>query len=482
MSGGATEVSGRDHWRAPGLLIVVAILTVGVLAGFVRAALIAPLRVPLDPNEGWNAYHAAAAIARGNPYAPGAGFMTNNYPPLSFYLVGILGCWLGDNVVAGRLVSLAAFASVCLIIALALRRLGASLYPAIFAASLFASTLLLTSDYVGMNDPQLLGHALQLAGLLLLLRSQRSDVHVIASATLFVAGGFVKHNLFALPLASFAWLVTTDRRSAVRFAAALVGFSIAGVVAVQAIMGVNLFHQLQSARGYSFVLLKSNAIDWLPVAALPLCSLGWLVSRFHRDKAVRLAGLYAGISIISGVALLGGAGVDVNAMFDADIALALCAGLAISRLVAIGGTAWCAAGGQAFAMLCIFPFALIALRTPDWHEASFWLRPLREERAVAARDIAFLRAHGGLAMCEDLTFCYWAGKSPTVDVFNLDQQFESGARDPAGFLRLLDVHEFASVELDETVPFPFAKDVESTFMRNYRVDHEDDEGTFLVPR
>jgi hypothetical protein len=85
-------------------------------------------------------------------------------------------------------------------------------------------------------------------------------------------------------------------------------------------------------------------------------------------------------------------------------------------------------------------------------------------------------------MCEDPTFCYWAGKAATVDVFNLDQQFATGARDTAGFLRLLNARAFASVEFDETAPFPFPKDVERAFLRNYRVDHQDDEGAFFVPR
>src|SRR5437660_10308378 len=67
--------------QAPALFALVAMLSIGVLAGFLRAALIARLHVPLDPNEGWNAYHAAAAMAAGNPYPPAGSLMVNNYPP-----------------------------------------------------------------------------------------------------------------------------------------------------------------------------------------------------------------------------------------------------------------------------------------------------------------------------------------------------------------------------------------------------------------
>ena len=77
--------------------------------GLWRAIATMGLRLPIDPNEGWNAYHAAAAMA-GAPLYPGAqSTMINNYPPLSFYLAGALGRVLGDNIFAGRIVSLLSF-------------------------------------------------------------------------------------------------------------------------------------------------------------------------------------------------------------------------------------------------------------------------------------------------------------------------------------------------------------------------------------
>lgn len=482
MSGRTTPVSAAAHWPAPGLLAVAAVLTVAALAGFARAILIAPLHVVLDPNEGWNAYHAASAIARGTPYPPTGSFLTNNYPPLSFYVVGTLGSWLGDNVLAGRLVSLVAFALVCALVVVALRRLGTAIPSVAFAAAFFASTLLLTSDYVGMDDPQLLGHALQLGALVLLLGRRRSSAVVIASAALFVAGGFVKHNLFALPLAALAWLVVTDRRSGMTLAVVLGGLSLVGIIIVQATLGVNLLHELQSPRSFSFDQLKASARDWIAIAGLPLCSPLWLLtSRTWKGQAVWLLSLYAGISVISGIVLLGGAGVDVNAMFDADIALALCTGVAISRLSRADRPIPRAAG-QLVAGLCVVPLAVTVLRSTDWRTASYWVYPMREEAALAKQDVSFLRAHAGPAMCEDLTFCYWAGKTASVDVFNLEQQFEAGARPTAPFLHLLQEGAFTSVELDATVPFPFSRDVQSVFLQKYRVDHSDDDGIFFVPK
>jgi hypothetical protein len=466
------------RWRrTPALFATVIALVVVVVAVLFRAALIAPLHVPLDPNEGWNAYHAAAAMA-GNPYPPANSFLTNNYPPLSFYVVGLAGSWLGDNIVAGRCVSLAAFAAIGLFIALTVGRMSADWGAATFATLLFAAILLLTSDYVGMDDPQLLGHACQLAGLLFVIRAPRTTAATVLAAFFFVAGGFVKHNLFALPLATLAWLYVFDRQSSFRYVAGLLAFAAAGFFATNAVLHVNLLLQLNSARAFSFVQLKTNLLQWLPAAAMPLCAWLWLVFRFARHEEVVFAGLYAALSIATGVLLFGGVGVDVNAMFDADIALALSAGLAISRLLAEQRRM----AAQVFCVLCVIPFAMIAWRTPDWRNTSFWFDPMRDETALAEDDVAFLERQAGPAMCENLTFCYWAGKSASVDVFNLDQQFETGARNPAPFLHLIRSRSFASVELDETTPFPLSESVEAVFLQNYRLHHHDDEGSFFVRR
>jgi len=71
-----------------------------------------PMRVPLNYNEGWNAYHAAQAMSGTPLYPPADSLLSNNYPPLSFYIVGIAGRVVGDNVIAGRLVAFASFLTV----------------------------------------------------------------------------------------------------------------------------------------------------------------------------------------------------------------------------------------------------------------------------------------------------------------------------------------------------------------------------------
>ena len=63
-------------------------------------------------------------IAGGPLYPPRGSWIVNNYPPLWFMLEGGLGAWLGDPILAGRIVALAAFALAALLIAAAVRALG----------------------------------------------------------------------------------------------------------------------------------------------------------------------------------------------------------------------------------------------------------------------------------------------------------------------------------------------------------------------
>ena len=66
------------------------------------------LNVEIENNEGWNAYFADAAMGKMPLYPSADQLITNNYPPLSFYIVGLAGRFIGDPVLAGRLLSLVA--------------------------------------------------------------------------------------------------------------------------------------------------------------------------------------------------------------------------------------------------------------------------------------------------------------------------------------------------------------------------------------
>jgi hypothetical protein len=188
------------------------------------------------------------------------------------------------------------------------------------------------------------------------------------------------------------------------------------------------------------------------------------------------------VGVATGVAFLGGAGVDVNAMFDADIAVALGAGMAVERIVVFPGLKF-AYAQAALATVVLLPLALGLFPAFDSArlDADFWLHPMRDETELAGRDIAWLQVRKGPAICEMLSLCYWAGKPEAVDVFNLDQQFLTGARETEAFVAMLKAKRFAGIQFDSLSPFPFPTSVELTIRDDYRIDRSNDDGVFLVP-
>src|SRR5437867_2850335 len=67
--------------------------------------------------------------------------ITNNYPPLSFYIVGLVGRFIGDPMLAGRLLSLVAVVAIATAIALSVRRLGGSGVAGKISAAFFVATM-----------------------------------------------------------------------------------------------------------------------------------------------------------------------------------------------------------------------------------------------------------------------------------------------------------------------------------------------------
>lgn len=409
--------------------------------------------VPLDPNEGWNAAHVLR-LAAGGPLYPGkAAWMVNNYPPLSFYLT-LPFAWLGgDPIIVGRVFSVLAFTGVCAGMVAVLQGWGCDAREQALGAGFFAGVLLVGSNYVAMNDPQMLGHALQIAALVLLQRGRS-----LPAALLFALSLFVKHNLLAMPAAAVLALYTQDRGAGLRFGAWTLAFTLAGMLAFELIYDADLLMVLASPRLYSLanILAALKLLWWAP---LPLL----LVLILERSGESLFCTLYAALALILGVTLAGGDGVDVNIFFDLAIALGLGLGLGLSQR-------W-----RLMASLSVAPLLLVL--AVNFHDNNFaFTRAFRDE---ARADIAFLAARPGPVLCEQFSLCQWAGKGAAIDVFNMGEAIKSGARDPKPLVTLIAQRHFAVLQLDEMDALGPA--VQAAIARHYRRDHADDNGSFLVP-
>ncbi len=455
--------------------VACALLAIGCAVGFTRVVSSLGLQIPIDPNEGWNAYHAQAAMTAGTLYPGPDSFLFNNYPPLSFYLVGAFGRLAGDNIVAGRIVSLLALAAIGAGIFASLRTMKVRAGNATFATLMFIAGLLVFTDYVGMNDPQLLGHAVGIVGLVILLREPKTTSTVCAAAFLMVLACFIKHNLVALPLAAAIWLAIFDRRSAIRFAASGAAFALLGLVMFYATFGVGLLGQRASPRLYSLATLEESVRLFLIWCGLPLVATAVMFGLRRNDRYVVFCALYTLIAVIVGTGFSGGAGVDLNVWFDAAIALSLSAGLALDRLVT-----WTPGLVMAF----VLPLLAGPILSCDsaWLEQDFWLHPFAEETQSADRDIAFLKTQNGPVACEMQSLCYWAGKKAEIDVFNLGQAYATHTRSDNDLIRLIERRHYAAFEFDSLTDFALGPNVRKALAGSYRIDHQDENGVFLVPR
>jgi len=433
--------------------------------------------VPLNYNEGWNAYHAEAVFSE-RPLYPGSGALfPNNYPPLSFALIASLARALGDPILVGRLLSLAAVLAIAAEIGWLARRESGSARIGAFAGLAFVAILgAAFGEYVGMNDPQLMAHALLLGGLVLIARG-RSAPRLWGAALLMVLGGLVKHNLVALPLAVTLWLFGRDRQAFERWLLAAAGVGLGALALLGLGFGAAFFESLTGPREISLLRAAETSAEYLGRLSAPLAVALLALREAWRDRDARLLVLYAALSLALGVAFSVGEGVSYNVYFDLAIALVLLGGFLLAR---VPETFRARALGLALLIgpLLGAPYALLGLGPG--------LELLARLDDATRRDVDYLSASGEPVLCETLALCFWAGKPPSVDLFNSRQAFRAGLADEEQLLGRIARGEFAVVQLasltrerdDERVSRQLTGELE----RHYVVDRVSANGVFLRPR
>jgi hypothetical protein len=479
---------------------------VALLAGVVILGLVKPLLtlgrfVPLDANEGWNAYFALAAIDGGQLYPPVGSLITNNYPPLSFYLVGGLGYLIGDNIFAGRVIALLGMLFVSWSIYYWLRLTGSAVKIASFGAAVFlAYAVTYGRDYVAMNDPQWLAQAMMLCGLLVLW-SAEGDPHdagkagtrrIIAASLLMMAAGWTKDLLLPLPLTVTVWLAWRSRPAFAKWAVcSAIVLAVASGLAWW-FYGPPFFDNLLAPRQYLRDQALFRTAGALKVFA-PLLVL-WSITlvRNRSDKRVGFISLYLVISAVIAVFVSGGAGVDVNSFFDVMVAGSSAAALAVETLwnrpaagepiPSSGGSPRAARGPAAAVALavCIASYAVSLAPTQMEQIESV---DAREKSAI--EDIRLISAQGhGRAACELPSLCYWAKSRFMVDFFYLGQRIRTGVIPQSACSRAFDGSEIPVVQLD---PNPRIREkllpeyCNETITAHYRPIRRSTFGPLMVP-
>lgn len=410
-------------------------LCVSILAMLASYFLIWPVwraQFPIEIwfTESWNAFHQDSAAA-GLPLYPSADqLIVNNYPPLSFFVIGELGRLFGDSLYVGRALSFVGLLALAVEIALAVRILAGSLSAGLVGALWFVALMAHNATlYVGANDPQIAGQAIMGAGFVWFLARDKAGGSTLAPLLLMVLAGFWKHNIVAMPATAVFWLCLRDWRSAARPVLTSVGAAAAGLAGCGVIFGPEFFVNLLTARAYSGAHLVSQLghLQWLALAAILWGCWAW----FDRAGSVaRFTTLHVAIAFVSCLTQWLGDGVFGNAEFDLTIALAIGTGAALARIAA--SPIALAIGLNRARVMVVIALALRLVLSGRQESAQVLLDPQFRARYAASAEVMAAAAASvskipGPVYCkQNNLICRAAGKAFVVDDFKTDQLLATG--------------------------------------------------------
>jgi hypothetical protein len=431
------------------LLICLIFLGIGVILLLSYPTLRLPYIYQINYNEGWNVYHDREAITGQALYSNPTSdpFTPVNYPPISFYIVGLAGYITGNYLIAGRVISLVSMLLFSMTGILILRISGIKNVPAIFGGlAILAFFTSYAQEYVGMNDPQMLAHAITMAGLLVYVIRGKTMRGLAVTALLLNIGLFTKHNIIPITAA-----VTLDVfiRSRSRFFTWIGFFTISFAVlfaffSIQS--GGYFLDQLLINRGYKFsaILEQLHKLD-LAFLFTALVA-GWTALTLLTERKLRIFALYLGFSILVGAYFSGGSGTNINMFFDLFISIGLLLGICLHRL------------------------QIFMLQIPVIHKTTFWLLPpllvfgllfrlpnqipksnsqhlLQLFQDNFLQDAEYLKNVPGRAFCENMLLCFTAGKQLEIDPFMASEMAITGSLDEKLILRMFETRQFTMIQL-----------------------------------
>ena len=381
-------------------------------------------------NEGWNAYHADAAMrGAAQLYPPTDGLIANNYPPLSYYVLGWLGQLFGDPLYAGRAVSILSTLAIGAAAASVVRQFGGSRAGALLAGFWFVATLARFFEfYVGMNEPQLFGLAVMSAGFAWFWK-RRADGRAVEPAVLvMVLAGFIKHNFIALPLVALLWLWLDNWRLGLRAtltgaAASALGLAICAFMFAPYFIPDMLFPRTYHlARAFSTI---GRLQFILPAMAL------WAIWAWQEraSRPARFTALLIGIALPLCLLQKSGAGVDENAQFELIFATAVGIGLAYDGLLRDPLRSGWSPRTISAVVLGILIVRLVISSRLEFAYVLFspqYRAQAAEHAAITRAEAARTAAIPGPVACSNLVVCRMAGKPFVYDHFYVTQLFETG--------------------------------------------------------
>ena len=400
------------------LFLLVTIAALAMLSPTYRAF----FKVVISCNEGWNAFFADAAMGKMPLYPSLDKLITNNYPPLSFYVLGSFGKLCGDPILAGRILSLLAIIIIAFCIGKIVRQFGGSLQAAVVGSAYFIGTMCLSFRwYVGVNDPQLLAQEIMIVGFFLFLRSMERDANYWLPLLIMVIAGFFKHNIITLPLSAMLGLVLWRRWRALRFSLLFSGVLVAlGLACCYGCYGADFFHNFLTPRSW----MPEKTMDALgDLHSLVIGIFLWLLIawRKRQQKSVQLITIMMIMALVLGFVQRLGSGVFVNAQFDLVMTISIAMGVGF-QFLASAKKEW-----QQFLWLLflVAPF----LVSPNLYSftqifSSSGRAAMAQEEQEMNQLVEEVKIFPVDVFCESY-ITYRAGKPFFVDAFNVEERIKA---------------------------------------------------------
>jgi hypothetical protein len=427
-------------------------------------------KVEIDYNEGWNSFYSSKAIHESSIYRNLSNWTTVNYPPLSFYINGLMGLLLKDVVLAGRLVSLLSLLFITYMVGYMIYKSSGAIYESLFAAFFcLASIACFATYYVAMFDPQLLGHVFTLLAMAIYcldFDGVQKAGRLALIALLCALGLLIKHSIIAVPIAISIDILLRSRKIFIRWSLACTAIAIITIMLSLIIFGREIIAQLAFPRTFSVSKLLLDTIRFGVKVGIPIIVLiPWL---FHVAKIdrMRIYYIYLIAGIFIGVLAVGGSGVDVNLFFDSYIALPFLIGFFLidynnSRLSKIYSSKLIHITVPYLLLAGIILISVLKIsRIGSSNEVLYGIwRPgiLNKIDALEQAHISDSKAisqYDGPILCENLMLNYLSGKPFVYDPFYMGEAIVKGKIDESEILRLIESGYFVIIQLKSGANLP----------------------------
>lgn len=413
--------------------------------------------LPVNYNEGWNAYHSLNATLGQELYSLENPWTPNNYPPLSFYLIGGIGKIIGNPILAGRYISFLALLFVGFCTGWIVKQLGGKTDGAIFSSFFCLGTIAATAEsYVGMNDPQLLAHAFVIGGLALYLRDRDT---LWVPSLLIVVGLFIKHVLLPIPVAIALDTLLFSPKKFLKWSSFFALFLGSFTAITCVVDGASFLQQLSANRVYHWGRMWGMTRDLVGSLIVPLIFALPQSILLLQNKLTRVISIYFFISFFLGCFALSGLGVNRNLFFDFYISLSIVLGLFLAR---IRNSVDAANARRKIVpiglpiILAIESAVFLFAQRPNFIQKINDLAPLEKQ---FIEDVRFLKQQPGDAICENLSLCFYAGKPWRYDPFLTAQMMYNREIDEKEVIATLKTKKFRLVQLNKPLNSQFLEDL-----------------------